>query len=197
VRRKFAGLLGGLLAPAVLLLTSSSASAGFVPAYLSATLSIYNSSGGVIASISVTEASAVSGNIYGITGAANPNDYGAISGLTTGATSSPGAGQSFSTFGVYFDGTNYDLYFSWDPTGNDPYTGFAGNPPGAFYNYVNPPTLPEYVYSTTAFLSAADIAAGDKSNLVFVTNVPEPASLALLATGGFMITGFTRLRRKK
>jgi hypothetical protein len=176
------------------MLASSSASASFT--YVSATLDVYNSSGTVISSISVTEAAAVSGDVYAIIGAANGDEYGALSALTTGGTSSPGAGQAFSTFGVYFDGTNYDLFFSWDPTGNDPYAGFAGNPPGSFMPYINPPTQPTYTYSATAFLSTADIAAGDTAALIFATTVPEPASLALLATGGLMITGFRRLRRK-
>jgi hypothetical protein len=195
VRRKFAGLLSGLLAPAVLLFVSSAASAESM--YLSATLNVYNSSGDVIATTgTITAGAAVSGAIYSITSAANALEYGSISALTTGGTSTPGAGQSFSSFGVYFDGTDYDLYFSWDPTGNDPYTGFAGNPPGQFLSYIDPPTLPYYVYSATAFLSPTLTAAGDTALLIFATNAPEPASLALMATGGLMITGFSRLRRK-
>jgi hypothetical protein len=185
------------LAPAVLLLAGSAASAAEM--YLSATLDIFDSKGNVIATTgTITAGAAVSGQIYAIVGAGNSAEFGSLSALTTGGTSSPGAGQAFSTFGIEEDGgSNFDLFFSWDPTGNDPYTSFAGNPPGSFMPYINPPTQGTYTYSMTAFLAPALVAAGDKAVLSFATTAPEPASLFLLASGGLMVTAAGKFGRRK
>jgi hypothetical protein len=156
-------------------------------------LNVYNSGGTIIDSVSVTEAATVSGTFYEIanTSLANAGAYGLASSLSTGGSS---GGPYFSTFGVLFDGSNFYLGFSWDPTGNDPYGSFANT----FYSYASPPTQATYSYTATAYLSPTLISAGDTAALVLTAQpVPEPASIALLATGGFVLTGFTRLRRKK
>lgn len=178
------------MAPAVLLLANSSASAAFQ--YVSAALNVYNSTGGLIDTVSVTEAAATNGTLYEIsdTTIANSLEFGNATALTTGGSS---GGPYFVTFGVIDTGSSFVLGFSWDPTGNDPYGSFANN----FSSYANPPTQMTYTFDATYLLAVA----GDTASFVLtaapvVTATPEPASLAMLATGVCMLTGFGRLRRK-
>ena len=195
MHRKFARLAGCLLSAGAFLLAGSSASAGYQ--YTSAELDVFNSSNALIAQVSVTAAATVSGNIYEIPNSSLANDlqYGNATSLSTAASA---AGPYFVTFGVVDTGSSFVLGFSWDPTGNDPYGSFANN----YSAYANPPTQATYDYSATYLLSAAALSAGDTA--VFQLNAaplataaPEPASLAMLATGGFLVTAFGRLRRKR
>jgi hypothetical protein len=196
VHRKLARLLGCLLSAGAFLLSTSSASAAFQ--YTSAELDVFNSSNVLIAQATVTAAATVSGTIYEIPNSALANDleFGNATALSTAASA---AGPYFVTFGVVDDATaGFVLGFSWDPTGNDPYGSFANN----FSPYANPPTQATYDFSATYLLSSAALSAGDTAVFQLnatplATTAPEPASLAMLATGGFLVTAVGRLRRKR
>jgi PEP-CTERM motif len=204
VRRKFLGAVACLLAVGAISLFSSAASAAYQ--YSSAEIEVFNSTGGVIASVLVTEANAVpggpGGTVYsaGGTALANGNDFSAPDALSTGANAN---GPYFVTFGV-FDTTpssrtaTYELGFSWDPNGNDP-NGQYGND---FFSYINPPTQAQYTYSMTGFLSTSALSAGDTAEFILNATLvavaaPEPSTLALLASGGFVLTAFGRRRRQR
>jgi hypothetical protein len=186
-----ARFFGYLLAAGALLLTTSSASADYL--YTAASFLVFDSQGHLISadSMSVSYAQAISdgsGTVYEIANAnlANSVQYGNVTTLSTGGNAN---GPYFNVFGVDF---NSLLAFTWDPTGNDPY-GSNGN---AFDSYIYPPTQPFYNYSATIYLSSALTSVGDTA--VFqLTTLPEPASLAMLATGGLMITAYGRFRRRK
>jgi hypothetical protein len=191
VHRKLARLIGCLLTVGGVWLATSSARAD----YQYASFYVYDSSHKVIAadSLTISYATAIangSGYIYDIPNStlANPLYYGDATALSLGGSA---AGPYYDIFGVDFDGTNYYLAFTWDPTGNDPYGSFANT----FDSYIEPPGQPSYSYSATQYLNPTLIAAGDTA--AFVLSVPEPASMALLATGGLALAGFTRLRRKR
>jgi hypothetical protein len=189
VRRSFTRVLACILTLGGLAFAPSSASAAFQ--YVSAELDVFNSSNAIIASSSVTAAAATNGTLYEIanTALANSIQFGNATSLSTGGSA---AGPYFVTFGVVSDG-GFKLAFSWDPTGNDPYGSFSGN----YLAYANPPTQATYTFNASYLLSSTALAAGDHASFILTAvAVPEPASLALLATGGFAIASFGRFRRK-
>jgi hypothetical protein len=184
-----------VLALAGIALAAGPASAGF--AYTSAEFDVFDSAHTLIDSVSVAVGSAVSGTLYEIPDTTLPNSaqFGNATSLSTGASA---AGPYFVTFGVIDTGSGFVLGFSWDPTGNDPYGGFAN----IYANYDNPPLQAQYTYDATMYLSTTALANGDTAQFVLnapqaVTVTPEPASLALLASGGFVLVSFTRARRRQ
>lgn len=195
MRRYFVRSLAAVLAVAGVALGATPASAGF--AYTSAELDVFDSSKMIIASVSVTVGSAVSGNLYEIANPALANSiqFANATSLSTGANVN---GPYFVTFGVDDDAGVFHIAFSWDPTGNDPYGTFANN----YLNYDNPPLQAQYVFDATMYVSLAGQANGDTAQFVLnaapvTTATPEPASLALLATGGFALASFSRMRRRQ
>jgi hypothetical protein len=194
MRNKFARMLACLMAPAVLLVAGSSASADFQ--YTSAELDVFNSNGTVIGSTSVTTAAATHGTLYTIDNVnfASPSGIGNATSLSTGASA---AGPYFATYGVTQDTMgDFLLEFSWDPTGNDP----NGSSALHFFNYDNPPIQATYSFDATYLLSNFALEGGDTATFILhaapTVASPEPGTLALLASGGLALAGFRRLRRK-
>jgi hypothetical protein len=128
------------------------------------------------------------------TGAADPLQFGNATSLTPNGDA---AGPFFVTFGV-FDADlmgDFELGFSWDPTGNDPYGTFANN----FFNYDNPPIQATYTYDATMYLDPTLQAQGFTAAFILnavpmTTGTPEPASLTLIATGCFGLAAFRGFR---
>jgi hypothetical protein len=204
VRRKTLGAAVYLLAAGAILLLSASASASQV--YTSAEIEVFSSTGTVLATTGlISEATAAAGGpggaLYAVPGTAfaDAGADGNFNSLSTGANPN---GPYFVSYGVFDVGAPaagpIELAFSWDPNGNDPYGQFAS----VYSDYVNPPTLPQYTFDMTNFLSIADQAAGDTAELILNTNVsvaatPEPGTLVLLTSGGFVLTAFGARRRRR
>jgi hypothetical protein len=203
VRRKTLGTAVYLLAAGAILLMSSSASAS--PMYTSAEIEVFSSTNALLATTGlISEATAAAGGPGGTlyfvpgTGFADAGAFGNFNSLSTGSNPN---GPYFVSFGV-FDATpssataTLELAFSWDPNGNDPYGQFAS----VYSSYINPPAQPQYTYSMTNFLSVSDQLAGDTAVLILNTNAvatPEPGTLVLLTTGGFVLTAFGARRRRQ